>query len=298
MNGIAFPKVRLSDVAKEAGVSLATVDRVVNARAGVRSDTVSRVREAYDRLMEIPSGAAGRKPGQRRLRIDFVLPSGDNTYIETLAETVAEAETLRNFGPNARLRCHRCDGLDPPALAEALRRVAADSDGIAVIALEHPAVREAVGEVAGRGVPVVTIASDISHSKRFGYVGVDNRAAGRTAGYLMGRFVGKRGKVAMIAGSLSYRGHEEREMGFRAVLRAGFPNLEIVALLEGRDDPAASAAETAALIDRHPDLAGLYSIGGGSRGVAEALTRKGRAGEIVFIGHELTRHTRRFLIAG
>ena len=44
---------------------------------------------------------------------------------------------------------------------------------------------------------------------------LDNRAAGRTAGYLVGRFIGARkGKVAMIAGSLSYRGHEESEMGF------------------------------------------------------------------------------------
>src|SRR3546814_985939 len=115
----------------------------------------------------------------------------------------------------------------------------------------------------------------------------------------MGRFTaGRPGKGGMIAGSLSYRGHEEREMGFRAVLRQSFPRIEIVALLEGHDDPAASRRETAALVDRHPDLLGIYSIGGGSRGVAEALTGKGLAGKIVFIGHELTRYTRRFLISG
>ena len=37
-----------------------------------------------------------------------------------------------------------------------------------------------------------------------------SRAAGRTAGHLLGRFIGQRqGQVAMIAGSLSYRGHED-----------------------------------------------------------------------------------------
>src|SRR3546814_14770267 len=90
------------------------------------------------------------------------------------------------------------------------------------MALEHPKVREAVAELADQGIPSVTLVSDLSHSRRSAYVGLDNRAAGRTAALLIGRFLGpaRRGaKVAMLAGSLSYRAHEEREEIGRASCR-------------------------------------------------------------------------------
>ena len=78
--------------------------------------------------------------------------------------------------------------------------------------------------LAERGVPTVTLISDILNARRAAYVGLDNRSAGRTAGYLIARFIGPRpAKVAMIAGSLSYRAHEEREMGFLHVFEELFP---------------------------------------------------------------------------
>lgn len=84
--------------------------------------------------------------------------------------------------------------------------------------------------LAQSGAHIVTIASDIMHVPRVGYIGIDNRAAGRLGGYILGRFLGRstEGKSALFAGSLSYRGHEEREMGFRRVIAEEFPRLSIV----------------------------------------------------------------------
>ena len=84
------------------------------------------------------------------------------------------------------------------------------------MALEHPFARDAVNTLVDDGVHVVTLISDVA-SQRAGYVGMDNRAAGRTAAYLLARFIGSR-KIAMIAGSLSYRAHEEREIGFARMI--------------------------------------------------------------------------------
>ena len=94
-----------------------------------------------------------------------------------------------------------------------------------VIALDHPIVREAIRSLAEEGVKVVTLATDILHVPRVAYVGIDNRAAGRLAGYLLSRFIGAQAeaKVALFAGSLSYRGHQEREMGFRHILAEEIP---------------------------------------------------------------------------
>src|SRR5690606_6023519 len=105
------------------------------------------------------------------------------------------------------------------------------------MALEHPLVREAVNTLAAKHANTMTLSSDSSISPRAAYVGLDPRSAGRSAGLLMGRFVGPRaGKVAMIAGSRNYRGHEEREMGFQHILEEKFPNLTVVGLREGHDD--------------------------------------------------------------
>ena len=53
-------RITLQDVAREAGVSLATADRVLNGRSGVRGPTAERVRDAVARLGYRPNAAAAR----------------------------------------------------------------------------------------------------------------------------------------------------------------------------------------------------------------------------------------------
>jgi LacI family transcriptional regulator len=189
---------------------------------------------------------------------------------------------------------------DPEALAAMLRRRGRHCDGVAFMALEHPRVREAVDELAERGVPTVTLVSDLSNSRRVAYVGLDNRAAGRTAAYLIARFVGqsRRAKVAMIAGSLSYRAHEERELGFLQLFAEQYPHMQVVGLREGYDDERTTYRQTRELLERHPDLAAIYNIGGGAEGIGRGLKESGREHKVVFIGHGLTPDTRALLIDG
>jgi LacI family transcriptional regulator len=160
-------------------------------------------------------------------------------------------------------------------------------------------VREAVDELAAQGVPVVTLISDLAQSRRAACVGLDNRAAGRTAATLIGRFLGpRRGPVAMIAGSLSYRGHEEREMGFMRLIEEQFPHLQVVGVREGRDDAETNYRQTRTLLRQHPDLVGLYNIGGGAEGVGRALQERRGSERAVFVAHGLTPDTRALLIDG
>jgi LacI family transcriptional regulator len=289
---------KIVDIARQAGVSTATVDRVLNHRGGVRKPKRDLVLEVARRLNYPLPPHLVPVPGLKHLEFDFLLPMGPNTFMNILSDT-AESVEERFEGYVATGRRHQIEGFNPVVLAESLLRIGAQSKGIAFIALEHPLVREAVNTLIERKVPVVTMVSDLSNSRRLGYVGVDNRAAGRTAGHLLGRFIGQReGQVAMIAGSLSYRGHEERELGFRQVLGEDFADLRIVALREGHDDPARNHAATRDLLQQYPDLLGFYNIGAGSRGVVQALEEAGKAKDVVFVGHELTHFTRRFLISG
>ena len=287
----------LTDIAREAGVSSATVDRVLNNRDGVKNRTREIVFATARKLGYLAETGPGLMANDTPIRIDFVLPAGTNTFIATLLFQIERQATLM---PELDVRIHSIEGFNPDTLARTLQGLHGQTQGVGVIALDHPTVREAMRSLAQSGVAVVTLVSDILHVPRIGYIGIDNRAAGRLGGYLLGRFLGKgvKRKVALFAGSLSYRGHEEREMGFRHVLAEEFPDLEIVELREIRDDREKAYEEAAALLKRHPDLAGIYNIGAGNRGIGQALIEAGKANSIIFIGHEVTEHNKSLLLNG
>ncbi len=283
----------IADVAQAAGVSPATVDRALNGRAGVHARTRSRVMRAAQRIGYV-AAEPEREPALAPVRLAFVIPGGSNTYLGNLSRALQATPA-----PLAEITVHRLDTYRPEALAAGLRHVAAEADGVGVVALDHPAVREAIRDLGAFGKRVLTLVSDISDVPRAAYVGIDNRAAGRLAGHLLGRFLrDAAGEVALFAGSLRYRGHEEREMGFRRICAEDFPALSLLPTQEMEDDTAKSYDAARHVLAAHPRLAGIYCLGGGTRGIARALDECGRTGRVVFVGHELTEHTRRFLVSG
>ena len=290
-------KMTLQDVACEAGVSLATVDRVINGRPGVHSRTIERVQAAIKTLNFHPDRHASRLARGRDYHFQVILPFGENDFMKLLeAELLATDARLRQ--ERVRISVQQVDVFDGPALATALEALPPDLDGVALVALDHPAVVEAVNTLVDAGVTVLTLVSDLPSSRRSHFVGIDNVAAGRTAANLIGRFVRKPGKVGLIGGSLALRDHIERQYGFEQVIASEFPEPQVLPLREGRDENARVEAAARALLTDHPDLVAIYSVGGGQSGVVSALEASGRAKEVVFIAHELTPLARRHLIRG
>lgn len=291
-------RVTVQEIAARSGVSTATVDRVLNNRGGVRADKSRRVLEvamALGYIEETDQRAADVGP---RSKIVFLLPNGRSRYIGALGRQIvartADFERLRLMPVVDYI-----NSFNPKALAKALKLHAASAQGIAFMAIEHPLVRETVAQLASDGLPLVTLISDVAGAGRLAYFGLDNRAAGRTAGELLGRFIGDRkAKVAMIAGSLSYRAHGEREMGFLDIIQEMYPNLEVVGLREGQDDADLNYRLMRNLLSQHPDLSGVYNIGSGAAGVARALKHARRESKVVFVGHGLTADTREALVEG
>ncbi len=291
-------RTTLVDVAEAAGVSLATVDRVLNHRPGVSPRTMERVEQSLVRLGYRPDPAAVRLARGIQYQFCFVLPTGTNTFMSLLAaqvdRTLMSLAEQQAFGDLVRV-----DVFDPNVLADTLRGLIGRYHGVATVALDHPVVRDAIDAMVEASMAVVTLVSDVPNSRRHRYVGIDNSAAGRTVATLMGRFSGQRkGPVGIIAGSLALRDHAERMFGFQQVLASEYPRLRVLPALEGRDDTQRCRQVADKLLADHPDLVGIYSVGAGNRGIAEALQAAGRAREVIFIAHELTDFSRRYLIDG
>jgi LacI family transcriptional regulator len=188
---------------------------------------------------------------------------------------------------------------DPHALAALLDGLAqaGDLDGVAIMAPETPPLRDAIRRLKAAGVAVAALVSDLPNTARDHFVGVDSIAAGRTAGVLMGRFLGPAGgRVMVFASSMLLRDSLERRLGFDAVLARDFPAVEALPSLEGHDDPALIARVVAAQLAAFPDIAGVYALGTGVRALGAALRAAPR--RPVLIAHELTRHSRAGLLSG
>src|SRR5512138_803680 len=180
-------RVSLHDVAMAAGVSLATVDRVLHGRAGVRARTVAHVQAVVERLGYRPDPAAARLARKRHTRLVFVLPSGTNTFVDMLERQVQSVSPWL-AEQRATVVVRRADVFSPDALARNLAALQGRCEGAVVMALDHPLVRAAIDDLVEQGTVVVTLVSDVPGSKRSRFVGIDNVAAGRTAASLLGRF--------------------------------------------------------------------------------------------------------------
>ncbi|WSG95018.1 LacI family DNA-binding transcriptional regulator [Rhizobium johnstonii] len=284
------------DIAAAAGVSLATVDRVLNQRPGVRHVTREKVETAIRELGYVRDVAAANLAKGRTYPLVFILPASDNSFMHGLNAEIRRA-VLRSSAERTDIRTIEVPAFDPAALVAVLEGLSREKPcGIALVATDAPDVRAAVDRLVRERFPIVTLVSDLTGSLRHHYAGVDNIAAGRTAARLLGRFLGPRkGEIAVLAGSMLVRDHRERLEGFTAVMAEEFPDLAILPVLEGRDDPEVAHRLVADALG-NAGIIGVYSLGAGNRGLIRALKEKAVDRVLTVIAHELTAHTRAALI--
>ena len=173
-NGRTF-KPRIIDIAMQAGVSTATVDRVLNRRDVVSKKTIDRVNEAIELLSGsssrpriIPSVSAG-------LTVDVVISKFAGFANDLLTQGFQECAEEAGI----KLNMIYPSEMTPQGYVSALEScLARKSSGVILQALDHQSVRDMVGALGEAGVPVVTILTGLPGSEVLGYVGLDrcNRA--------------------------------------------------------------------------------------------------------------------------
>lgn len=282
-----------------AGVSLATVDRVLNERPGVRSVTIQKVQQAIQTLGYVRDTAAANLARQKTYRFVFVLPDWKGQFLASLEKGISEVIT--NAPQNrTEVRTIRVPNHDHTMLAATLARLdPAEADGLAIMAKETPLVRDAIADLRKRGIPVVSLVSDQPNSDRDHFVGIDNVAAGRTAGTLLGRFTGgRRGKVVVVITNKQSRDMIERRHGFDQVVSAEFAHLEPLPSVEGHEDPAHTEQVTLRALRQNRDAIGVYSVGASVQGIARAISAAKLPERPVLIDHELTENSAALLSQG
>ena len=213
----------IADIAARAGVGTATVDRVLNKRPGVNVGTMHRVMQVVAELGASP--LRGRPRRGDNFRFAYVLPADDSPFLGLVDRQIAQSAGDFRHQHITEIT-HRLDATDPAAFAASLAQVA-DCEGVALMAPDLPPVKLAINELVRSGVHVVTLFSDVAGSMRETHIGADNRAAGRTAGLLLGRMAGAAGRDTLLLSSQATRlsAEIERRIGFAQVIEERFPKL-------------------------------------------------------------------------
>ena len=265
-------RATVTDVARAAGVSVATVDRALTGRSAVRRDTVERIAAAAKELgFHAAPLIAGRLEKKVALyRVGLLLQRHDIPFYGHLGNLLRDAITGTDRFAGAVTLAHWSQQ-DPGTIAEAIRRLAGRCDALAVVSPDHPMVTTAVREVADAGKPIFSLLSDFAVSARTAYIGVDNRKAGRTAAWAIAQATPRPGKVAVFIGSYGFQGHELREVGFRSYFREHAPRFAVIDTPANMESSARARDIAQGILAAHPDLVGCYVAGGGMEGVIAAL---------------------------
>jgi len=290
------PTIR--DVAREAGVSTATVDRVLNAREKVRGDTARRVYEAARMIGYHAAPLIGQRVqiDLPRLRLGVVLHKERQAFYQSfkaeIERAVAEASGLR-----ASAVITFAASQTPSDFSALIDGLAGRVDAVAATAVTHPEVTDAVIRLNARGIPCFALLNDFAQGVRQNYLGLNNMKIGRIAAHLIARTSHRPGKIAVFVGGYRWHGHELRETGFRSYFREYAPQFTILDTLVNLETRQLTYEATLDLLRRHPDLSGIYCAGGGMEGAIAALREVRQPGEVALVVNELTPESRAALIS-
>lgn len=283
----------LKDLARAAEVGIATVDRVLNNRPGVREATVARVLTAADRIgyptnrLEARKRDAARQP----VRFGFVLHKPSQEFYRNFAATLETAVAGRT---DIRGDCDiRYSSSQSPAdFAAELRAIADGVDVLATSAINHSSLSETIRDLQAQGKPVFSVLNDAAAGVQQSYVGLDNLKVGRIAGWMIAMQAQGPGKVAVFIGGNRWHGHILRETGLRSYLRDHAPQLALLDAAVNLETRQVTYEATLDLLDRHSDLRGIYVAGGGMEGAIAALREVRPPGKVALVVNEVTVESR------
>ena len=289
----------IPDLAQAAGVSVSTINRVLNQPESVRSPTRERVLAAAEDIGFYGLGTIENavKSVQTTHRLGVLLQRGSRAFYRNLGDTIAAA--VKDVeGCKIELTVEYLDDLTPEKVAKHMVSMGQRCEALAIVAPQHPLVADAIDAVLDTGVPIVSLIGPLTAKGNISFVGLDNWKVGRTAAWAFDKMVREPGEIGVLVGSHRLRNQEMNESGFRSYFREHNASFSVLEPLPTYESAAVAREHVEKLLTDRPDLCGLYISGGGVTGAIAALRAMPKRDDFVAVGYELFEDTRAALIDG
>ncbi len=256
-------RVTIEMVAREAGVSRGTVDRVINQRPHVKEEQYARVMEAINNLGYEPkrqqAAALGLRIGQKKVcRLGVVLPFRNPWYMNEIQRGIRDAQAqLADY--SVEILTEQCSPSAYPdevvGLIDSL--VEKGVSGIVICAMDYDLIAKKIDALSDNNIPVVTFDTDI-HSKRLFFLGKNIVRNGRVAGNLMAKYLLPGDRILIGIGNKEIRSHVERAEAFMDVMKsAGFTE-EMFEIIETYNDYTLTYRKVSRAMEKTGDIRGIY----------------------------------------
>lgn len=280
-------RVTIKMIAKEAGVSIGTVERALNDHGRINIETKQHVLELADKMGYRPNKIASALRKKKQLRIAVVMPRNPNYFVNELIIGVEDARNeLADFG--IEMEYIFSETLNPVEQEPILRNTDwSKYDGIALDAGAE-SLNPYIDTIVDAGVPIVTFNTDAEGSKRIFYVGENPYSSGRVAGNLMGKIMGGHGRVAIFVGFDTISSHIARAAGFMDYIKEKYPKIKILKSTQYKDNDSLAKQTMQKILDDGIKLDGIFCVSTpGVVGVGECLVEHGLRNQICLIGYDV-----------
>ena len=276
------------DVAREAGVSVTTVDRALNGRAKVREETMRKIAQAAHKVGYHARGLIEQNMDAAvpEMTFGFLFIKKGQEFYQNFTREIERALAARS-DIRGRAVIRYTSSQSPEDFAKALEGLS-HCDAIAATAVNHQLLTQVVSDLKAKGVPVFALLNDFAQGVRRSYIGMNNMKIGRVAAWMITKSAPQPGKLAIFVGGNRWHGHDLREVGFRSYVRDNAPAFSVLDTLVNLETRQLTYEATLDLVQRHPDLRGIYVAGGGMEGAIAALREAHPTPRVSLIVNEVT----------
>ncbi|MEN3186883.1 MAG: substrate-binding domain-containing protein, partial [Atribacterota bacterium] len=227
----------IKDIARISGFSTGTVDRALHNRGDIKPQTKQKILNVARSLGYKTNCIASVMSRKKPLVFAAIFPKELHYFYDDIRRGFLDAmERLRNFKVTPLLKDIESLGKGEEEALQTLLKE--EVDGVVFTPGHRSRFNHFIDRFAERNIPVVTVSTDAPRSKRLTSVCVDPRKNGELAGELMSHFVSQGGRVVVMVGSMEIEDHFQKVEGFREVITQFGKGIELLEVLENREDEA------------------------------------------------------------
>lgn len=279
-------RVTLKQIAEKAGVHRSTIDKVLHDREGVSDEVRDRIQKLLAEMQYEPNAIGKALAQQKRPKLIIVsLLKVDS--LDEIKEGIEKAyNEVSSFG--LRIEYQVSSVANYTEQAENLRLLLKRKfDGLIVAPIRNPLITKEINNLVEKGIPVITVNTDLPESDRTCFIGQDSVRAGRVAGQLMGEILNGQGKVAIITGSTLMLNPTERLQGFNELINEHYPDIEVVEEIETKEIAKITYLKTIEVLNRYDDLSGIVITCGQVNELGKAVKSLNKSKKIKIISYDL-----------